>query len=398
MTALFDPRDPAVRTDPYPIYRRLRETDPVHWSHFGYWVLSRHADVDAVLRAPGVSSEFYRNEVWAERRGGLDSPLVSSVRRWMLMLDGPAHRRIRGVISKVFTRGAVERLQPRVAAEANRLLDAMGEGEIDLIDSLALPLPVTVTCELLGLPTDNRVQCRQWTEQISRVIDPSITPDDVAEMNRAETEFRSYVAGELDRRRSASQDDILSLLVHADVDGVRLTDEEIIANVLFLFVAGHETTVNLVGNGMLALLRHPAQLELLRSNPALIPGAIDEITRFDAPVQIVSRLLDEEVVLDDAVLPAGAKVMLLFGAAGRDPSRYAEPESLDVTRTGIKTLAFSGGPHYCLGAALGKMESAVVLGELLGRYSKIELTGDELVWRPNVSFRGLERLPLRLFR
>jgi cytochrome P450 len=397
MTALFDPRDPAVRTDPYPIYRRLRETDPVHRSHFGYWVLSRYADVDAVLRAPGVSSEFYRNQVWAERRGGLDSPLVSSVRSWMLMLDGPAHRRIRGVISKVFTRGAVEQLRPRVAAEANRLLDAMGEGETDLIDSLALPLPVTVTCELLGLPTDNQVQCRGWTEQISRVIDPSITPDDVTKMNRAETEFREYVTDELDRRRSAPQEDILSLLVHAEIDGVRLTDHEIIANVLFLFVAGHETTVNLVGNGMLALLRHPDQLQRLRENPKLIPDAIDEITRYDAPVQIVSRLLDEEVVLDDAVLPAGSKVMLLFGAASRDPERYTDPETLDVTRTGgTKTLAFSGGPHYCLGATLGKMETAVVLTELLRRYSKIDLTDDELVWRPNVSFRGLKQLPLRL--
>ncbi|MBA8930773.1 hypothetical protein BC739_008020 [Kutzneria viridogrisea] len=396
MTALFDPRDPAVRSDPYPIYRRLRETDPIHQSHFGYWVLSHYADVDAVLRAPGVSSEFYRNTTWAQRRGGVDSPLVRSVRNWMLMLDGPAHRRIRGVISRVFTRGAVERLQPRVAAEANRLLDAVGEGETDLIDSLALPLPVTVTCELLGLPTDNRDQCRHWTEQISRVIDPSITAEDTVAMNRAETEFREYVTGELDRRRSAPREDILSLLVHAEVDGVRLTDHEIIANVLFLFVAGHETTVNLVGNGLLALLRHPDQLQLLREDPELIPGAIDEITRYDAPVQIVSRLLDEEVVLDDAVLPAGAKVMLLFGAASRDPARYADPERLDVTRTGIKTLAFSGGPHYCLGAALGKMETAVVLAELLRRYSKIELTGEELGWRPNVSFRGLQRLPLRL--
>ncbi len=398
MTALFDPRDPAVRTDPYPVYRRLRETDPVHQSRFGYWILSRHADVDAVLRAHGVSSEFYRNEVWAQRRGGLDSPLVSSVRSWMLMLDGPAHRRIRGVISRVFTRAAVDRLRPRVAAEANRLLDAMGEGEVDLIDRLALPLPVTVTCELLGLPTDNREQFRQWTEQISRVIDPSITAEDVAEMNKAETEFREYVTAELDQRRSAPREDILSLLVHAEVDGVRLTDHEIIANVLFLFVAGHETTVNMVGNGMLALLRHPDELRRLREDPTLIPGAVDEIARFDAPVQIVSRLLDEPVTLDDITLPAGAKVMLLFGAASRDPLLYNDPDRLDVTRTGIKPLAFSGGPHYCLGAALGKMETAVVLAEFLGRYRKIELTGEDLVWRTNVSFRGLQRLPLRLNR
>jgi len=396
MNALFDPRDPAVRADPYPVYRRLREADPVHWSDFGYWILSRYADVEAVLRAPGVSSEFYRNEVWAQRRGGLDSPLVRSVRNWMLMLDGPPHRRIRGVLSTVFTRAAVEGLRPRVTAEANRLLDLLGEGETDLIESLALPLPVTVTCELLGLPTDNRVQCREWTEQISRVIDPSITPEDVAEMNRAETGFREYVTAELAGRRSAPRDDILSLLVHSEADGVRLTEPEIIANVLFLFVAGHETTVNLIGNGLLALLRHPGQLDLLRADPSLIPGAVDEITRYDPPVQIVSRLLEEPVTLADATLPAGAKAMLLLGAASRDPLRYPDPDRLDVTRTAVKTLAFSGGPHYCLGAALGKMETAVVLGELLRRYRKIELLDEELVWRPNVSFRGLRRFPVRL--
>ncbi|WP_326952516.1 cytochrome P450 [Amycolatopsis sp. NBC_01286] len=396
MTTLFDPRDPAVRTDPYPVYRRLRETDPVHRSDFGFWVLSRYADVDAVLRAPGVSSEFYRNPSWAQRRGGLDSPLVRSVRSWLLMLDGPAHRRIRGVIGKVFTRAAVDRLRPRVAAETNRLLDVAGEGRTDLIASLALPLPVTVTCDLLGLPTDDRDRFRRWTEQISRVIDPAITAADVAELNRAETEFRAYVTGELDRRRATPRDDILSLLAHTEVDGVRLTDHEIIANVLFLFVAGHETTVNLIGNGLLALLRHPEQLKLLREHPELIPGAIDEITRFDAPVQIASRLLDDQVVLDDVALPAGSKVMLLFGAACRDPERYADPEHLDVTRTGIKNLAFSGGPHYCLGAALGKMEAATVFRALLDRYRVIELTGEELCWRPNVSFRGLERLPLDL--
>ncbi|MGW3566484.1 cytochrome P450 [Streptomyces sp. NPDC000941] len=398
MTIIFDPRDPSVRTDPYPIYRRLRETDPLHQSHFGYWVLSRYADVDAVLRAPGASSEFYRDRTWANRRGGPDSPLVQSVRKWMLMLDGPAHRRIRGAISKVFTRASVERLRPRIAAETARLLDAVGEGKTDLIHRLALPLPVTVTCELLGLPGSDRDQCRRWTEQISRVIDPSITAEDAVEMNAAEVEFREYVAGHLKERRSAPRDDILSLLLHAEVDGGRLTEEEIIANVQFLFVAGHETTVNLIGNGLLALLRHPDQLRMLRDNPEIITDSIDEITRYDPPVQIVSRLLTEDVPLAEVTLPAGAKVMLLFGAAGRDPERYPDPDRLDLTRTGVKTLAFSGGPHYCIGAALGKLETSMVLTELLRRYSTIELTGDDLVWRPNVSFRGLRELPLHLVR
>ncbi|MFI1368651.1 cytochrome P450 [Streptomyces griseochromogenes] len=398
MTVVFDPRDPSVRTDPYPIYRRLREADPIHRSNFGYWVLSRYADVDAVLRAPEASSEFYRNTTWANRRGGPESPLVQSVQNWMLMLDGPAHRRIRSVISKVFTRASVERLRPRIAAETERLLDAVGEGDTDLIQSLALPLPVTVTCELLGLPTRDRDQCRRWTEHISRVIDPSITDEDAADMNAAEVEFREYVSGHIKERRATPREDILSLLVHADVDGERLTDAEIIANIQFLFVAGHETTVNLIGNGLLALLRHPEQLRILRENPELIANSVDEISRYDAPVQIVSRILGGSVELGDVTLPEGAKVMLLFGAAGRDPERYPDPDRLDVTRTGTKTLAFSGGPHYCLGAGLGKMETAIVLTELLRRYSKIELTGEDLVWRPNVSFRGLRELPLRLIR
>lgn len=396
MTVIFDPRDPSVRTDPYPIYRRLREADPVHRSNFGYWVLSRYADVDAVLRAPEASSEFYRNTTWANRRGGPESPLVQSVRNWMLMLDGPAHRRIRSVISKVFTRAAVERSRPRIAAETDRLLDAVGEGDTDLIQSLALPLPVTVTCELLGLPTQDRDQCRHWTEHISRVIDPSITDEDTADMNAAEVEFREYVSGHIAARRATPRDDILSLLVHADVDGDRLTDAEIIANIQFLFVAGHETTVNLIGNGLLALLRHPEQLRILRDHPKLIANSVDEISRYDPPVQIVSRILTGSVEIADATLPEGAKVMLLFGAAGRDPERYPDPDRLDVTRTGTKTPAFSGGPHYCLGAGLGKLETSIVLAELLRRYSKIELTTEDLVWRPNVSFRGLQALPLRL--
>lgn len=395
---IFDPRDPAVRADPYPIYRRLRETDPVHRSSFGYWILSRYADVDAVLRAPEASSEFYRNESWRGRRGGPDSPIMQSVQKWMLMLDGPAHRRIHGAISRVFTRAAVERIRPRIAAETDRLLDAMGEGEIELIRNLALPLPATVICELLGLATNDRDQCRAWTEQISRVIDPSITPDDTAGMNAAEVQFREYVAGQLEERRSEPREDILSLLLNTEAGGVRLTDHEIIANVLFLFVAGHETTVNLIGNGLLALLRHPDQLQMLRDDPELIPGAIDELVRYDPPVQIVSRILTGDVILEDVTLPKGAKVMLLLGAASRDPERYSEPERLDVTRTGFKTVAFSGGPHYCIGAALGKMEAATVLTKLLRRYSTIELTTEDLVWRPNVSFRGLHELPLRLVR
>jgi hypothetical protein len=392
----FDPRDPGLRSDPYPIYRRLRENEPVHQSDHGFTVLSRYADVEAVLRAPGVSSEFYRSETWADRRGGPDSAIVQSVQKWILMLDGPAHRRIRGVISKVFTRASVERLRPLIATEIDKLIAEMGEGRVDLIRGIALPLPVTVTCDLLGLPVHDRDACRQWTEHISRVIDPSITRRDAVDMNLAEQEFHAYVADQLAQRRAEPKNDLLTLLSDAVVDGVGLSDDEIIANVQFLFVAGHETTVNLIGNGVLALLRHPGELRKLRDDPGMIAGAVDELARYDAPVQIASRILTDNVPLEDVTLLEGSKVMLLLGAAGRDPDYYPHPDRIDVTRGGVKTLAFSGGPHYCLGAALGKMETSMVLAALLRRYSTIELACDDLVWRPNVSFRGVEELRLTL--
>jgi cytochrome P450 len=314
----------------------------------------------------------------------------------MLMLDGPAHRRIRNLVSRVFTRRAVEAIRPRIAAEIDRLLGSMGEGEVDLIDSLALPLPVTVTCELLGVPTTHRDRCRDWTEKISRLVDPSITPETAVAMNEAETQFREYVSEQIEQRRSNPRDDILSLLLTAEVDGDRLTDDEIIANVLFLFNAGHETTVNLIGNGMLALLRHPDQLRLLRERPEMIGEAMNEIARYDAPVQVAARMTTAEVPLGDTTLPKGAKIMLLFGGAGRDPERYPDPDRLDVTRADVKTLAFSGGPHYCIGAALGKLETSMVFTELFRRYTTIELSSENLVWRPNMNFRGLHDLPLKL--
>lgn len=394
---LYNPRDPNMRADPYPYYHRLRSVEPIHQTPFGYWVVSSYRATDALLRDPRVTSEFHRDAKWAEHRGGWDSPVVTDTRMWMLMLDGSAHRRIRGLVNPVFSAGALLRMRPRVEQLLTRFLDEMGTGEgIDMISSLALPLPVSVICGLVGLPFEDREQCRAWTEAIGHVVDPALDTATEQKMNKALVEFREYITGHLAARRRDPQDDILSRLAAAEVDGGRLTDDEIIANVLLTFNAGHETTVNLLGNGMLALLRHPDQMAALRADPGLIEEGINEIARYDAPVQLVARIALDDIKVDDTLIPAGSKIMLLLGAASRDPERYPDPDRLDLRRTDVKPLAFGAGPHYCIGAMLGKMEGRLVFTEMLRRYRRISLADETLVWRPHVNFRGLSRLPLNL--
>ncbi|MCG0283802.1 cytochrome P450 [Streptomyces sp. PSAA01] len=394
---LYNPRDPMLRSDPYPVYARLREKDPVHRSPFGFWVVSGYAEAAQLLRDSRLTSEFHRDAKWADHRGGWDSPVVSDTRLWMLMLDGGAHRRIRGLVNPVFSARAIQDMRPRIAAILDRVLDDLGSGEgIDLIDSLALPLPVTVICGLVGLPVEDREQCRRWTEAIGHVVDPSLDAVTQKLMNDSLVEFRTYIEEHLAKRRLDPQDDILSRLALAEVDGERLSDDEIVANVLLLFNAGHETTVNLVGNGTLALLRNPEQLRALREDPDLIEEGVDEFVRYDAPVQLVARMATADVEVGGKTIPAGAKLMILLGAANRDPRRYSDPDRLDMFRTDVKPLSFGGGPHYCIGAMLGKIEGRMVFRELLRRYRSITLSTDDLVWRPHVNFRGLSELRVDL--
>jgi cytochrome P450 len=301
-------------------------------------------------------------------------------------------------MGRVFNQRAVEHLRPRIAGVVEGLIDGVGAGEIDLVRDVALPLPLMVVGELLGIPHVDRDQCRAWTDCLSRVVDPVIPKAMRATMNQAMTEFSAYLAEQVRERRANPGSDLLSALVTMEGDDGRLTDEEIIANVLLLFSAGHETTVNLIGNGMLALLRHPDQLELLRRRPDLMGAAVEEMSRYDSPVQVAARLMAEDVTIGDTTIPAGAKVMMIYGAANRDPARYADPDRLDLRRTGVKGLAFGGGPHFCIGAPLARIEVAMVFASLLGRYRSIELATDEPSWRANFNLRGLNELPLRLSR
>lgn len=394
---LYNPRDPQMRDDLYAYYARLRDIEPVHRTPFGYWVVSSYRATDALLRDGRTTSEFHRDAKWAEHRGGFDSPVVSDTRKWMLMLDGAAHRRIRGLVNPVFSGVAMQRIRPQVEQLLGQILDGIDTGgTVDLISELALPLPVTVICRLVGLPVEDREQCRAWTEAIGHVVDPALDERTARLMTTALVEFRAYIAEHLALRRRDPRDDILTRLANAEVDGGRLTDDEIVANVLLLFNAGHETTVNLIGNGMLALLQNPDQIAALRAEPELIDEGINEIARYDAPVQLVARIALADIDLDGTLIPAGSKIMVLLGAASRDPERYPDPDRLDLRRKDVKPLAFGGGPHYCIGAMLGKLEGRLVFTELLRRYRRISLAEPELVWRPHINFRGLSRLPLQL--
>lgn len=395
--ALFNARDPLLREDPYPLYKRLRATEPVHRTPYGHWVVSGYDEVTSLIRKPQLSSEYPQDPKWSEQRGGRDSPIVEATRRWMLMRDGAAHRRLRGLANPVFTARAIREMGPRIASTVRTLVDEMGSGSgIDFIGSLASQVPVTVFCGLGGLPVEDRDLCRKWTDALGHVIDPAVDDTSRREMNDAAAEFGAYIAEHLAERRAEPGDDILSRLLLAEFDGEKLSDDEIIANVMMFFMGGHETTVNLIGNGMLGLLRHPDQLRALRADPGLIENGIDELLRYDPPIQLVARITTGDVDVGGTTIPAGSKVMILLGAASRDPLRYPDPDRLDLSRRDIHPPSFGGGPHYCIGALLAKTEAKLVFGELMRRYRDISLAGGDIVWRRQVNIRGLSELRLDL--
>ncbi len=394
---LFDLRDPALQDDRYGYYQRVRELEPVHQSPLGYWVLTRYEDCDTLLRSPGASTDYTDDPQWTRVRGGPDSPVVRSARRWMLTRSGGDHRRLRRMVSRALAPRAMARLKPRIRVMVNEMIDAMGEGEADLISGLALPLPVAVVCELVGIPLEDADQCRQWTNTIADVVDPLVTQRMRRQMNQAVPEFSGYIAARLDERRTEPRDDLLSTLLEPDANGDRLSDEDIAAQILVMFNAGHETSVNVIGNGMVSLLQHPEQLRRLRDDPELIAGSFDELSRYNSAVQIMARRTTAPVELRDATIPAGATVFIVLGAAHHDPEMYPDPERFDVTRTGTAPLIFGSGPHYCIAATLGRMEVVIAIEELLRRYSTIELASTELPWESHFNFLlGLRSLPLRL--
>ncbi len=390
-----DAMSPQFQEDPYPHYdayrgraQLLRVADTV-WFSFG------HADVAALLRHPMLSA----NEARATTEAGCEDPLRLS--RSLVFMDPPDHTRLRGLVARAFTPRLIAALRPRAEAIADELLDDVAArragGVVDLIRAFAYPLPVRVICSLLGVPEADEARFTAWSRALARSLDPTVlrSAEVDAIIIAAERDLAAYLEALLAFRRTAPGDDLLSGLLAVEADGDRISPQEVVNLALLLLVAGHETTVNLIGNGVLALLRAPDQLAMLRQRPDLVEGAVDELLRFDSPVQMTQRVATEALDLADARVRAGDEILLVLGAANRDPTAFAEPGRLDVTRDARRHVAFGGGIHHCLGAALARLEGQVALTGLLGRFSSLELGGPPLR-RPTFTLRGLESLPVVL--
>jgi cytochrome P450 len=394
MAALqFNPMDPDFIADPYPTYHRLRAEDPVHHSPLGFWVLTRYDDVVAALRDPRLAKEAIAGFVAA--RFGTSIPAIGQS---MLDRDPPDHTRLRGLVSKAFTPRVVEALRPHVRQIVDGLLDRVdGAGKMDLIEEFAYPLPVTVICEMLGVPVADHERFKGWSLDIARSLDALLVPPDsdvphrgVAARHALAEYFRALIA----ERRAVPRADLLSALIAAEEAGDTLTEQELLSTCILLLIAGHETTVNLLGNGTLALLRNPAELQRLRDHPGLVASAVEELLRYDGPVQRTARIPSEDVTIGGRTIPKGEMVMPFIGAADRDPAHFADPDRLDIARGDNRHIAFGWGIHFCLGAPLARIEGQIAIDALVQRFPKLALATDTPEYRQSLTLRGLASLPV----
>jgi cytochrome P450 len=396
---MFDPRDPAFLADPYPALRRLRETAPVWRAPFGRCFVTRYDDVALMLRDRRMGKDYTDPDALMRRFGptALLEPAVVELSHMMLMRDPPDHTRLRSLVTKAFTARRIEALRGRIAGIANDLLDrVIGQGGMDAIRDLAFPLPVLVICELLGIPEADRGRFVNGSASGAALLNP--TPPTRAELDAANAGTEAtgaYFEALFEQRRRVPGDDLISQLVQAEEAGDRLSTTELRANVTLLFAAGHETTVNLIGNGLLSLLRHPAQWQALRADPSLLPNAIEEVLRYECPVQSVARTVAEPMELGGVSLAKGEIVVALIGAANRDPSVFTDPDRMDIARPDLRPLSFGGGIHFCLGAQLARIEAEIVFGLLLQRLPGLRLAdAAKPQWRQSFTLRGLTTLPI----
>jgi len=385
-----NPVDPAVRADPHPFLRRLREIDPVNLTPVGFWRLTRFADVERLLKEVPTGVRMLDGtrpgELVMEGRGPA---------QFMLQQDPPNHTRLRRLVSQAFSPRAIERLRDHVQTIADRQVDRVVErGEMDVIADLALPVPSTVICEMMGVPLADRDRFTVWTAEATHLLASLVSSPEVIERGvAAGLALERYFEDLIAERRNRLGDDILSDLIRAEEAGDRLSAAELTSQSIGLLIAGFETTIGLIGNGVLALIRHPGELAKLRSDPGLIAGAVDECLRYDGPILLTVRVLREDTEFGGKRIPRDAMVWAMLAAANRDPERFADPDRFDISRTDQTTLGFGGGIHFCLGAHLARMEAQVAIGTLVRRLRDLELESDDLVWGRSL-FRVLDRLPV----
>ncbi|HEY6750398.1 MAG TPA: cytochrome P450 [Rubrobacteraceae bacterium] len=402
-TPQVDLFDPTFKANPYPTYAELRSEAPVYRAELpdgrGVWLVTRYDDVVAVLKDERFAKDW-RSAMTPEQLTQIPPipEVMKPLSENMLDKDPPDHERLRRLVSKAFTPRLIERMRPRVQEIADTLLDAVktkDKGGMDLIDDYAFPLPITVIAELLGVPVEDRNRFREWSDA---AVSGDTTQEYVEKILLPHMQaFIDYLRALFEEKRDNPKDDLISALVLAEEAGDRLSEDELLAMVFLLLVAGHETTVNLIGNGTLALLQNPDQLQKLRDDPSLIKPAIEELLRYDGPVETsTERFAREDVAIGDTVIPKGEMVMIVIAAADHDPERFPEPDALDIARADNRHLAFGKGIHHCLGAPLARMEGQIALGTLLRRMPDLRLKGspESLTWRPGMVLRGLKGLPV----
>jgi len=395
---LFNPLAPEFIRNPYPYYERMRRLDPMHVNAHGAFVASRHAEASLVLRDKRFGKDYVERSI---RRYGpkiMDEPVMRSMGHWMLQQDPPDHTRLRGLVVKAFTARRVEDMRPRIQHVVDETLDRIiPQGKMDLIEDFAFRLPVTIICDMLGIPEEHREAFYNGSRDGGRLLEPvPMTPEEIKQGNAGNAMAAMYFHQLFELRRKQPGDDLTTQLVQAEEDGQKLTNEELTANIILLFGAGHETTVNLIGNGLLALHRNPDQLALLQANPGLITNAIEEFLRYDSSVQMTGRVALEDIEdLGGKRIPKGESVLCLLGSANHDEAVYPDhPERLDIQRPNVRPLSFGGGIHFCLGAQLARIEAEIAISTLLRRLPDLRLDDAENPeWRPTFVLRGLKRLP-----
>jgi cytochrome P450 len=394
--SLYHLLDPEVLANPYPLFHQLRSEDPVHWDPFLHaWVVTRYADVITVFQRFLANRTPTPEQLEAMGLGAL-RPLAQLMVRQMLFLDPPAHGRVRGLASKAFTPRRVEVLREHIKDITARLLDAVQEsGRMDVIADLGRPLPAIVTAELLGLPTSDWQRLTAWSTDFAQVLGNfQHNPDRIPQILRTVDEMTTYFHEAVKESRANPGEGLISAMVEAEQDGDRLTEEEIVANVIITMVGGQETTTNLIGNGVLSLLRHSDQLERLRADYALIPSAVEELLRYESPSQHTARIAPEDVELGGKVIRKRQAVIAVMAAANRDPERFPDPDRLDLGRQDNRHVAFAWASHFCFGAPLARIEGQVALEAMLRRMPNLRLTPEPLLWRDNLGLRGLKALPV----
>ncbi|HEY9868847.1 MAG TPA: cytochrome P450 [Candidatus Obscuribacterales bacterium] len=402
-TKLIDPLHhvtPEFLQDPYPTMQRLRSEAPVFWSDKGkYWIITRYSDAHTILRDQSYEKGLSRM--------GQVNPLVNlippaselrkSTSHWMLTQNPPDHTRLRSLLNKAFTPAMVQQMRPDIQEIADRLIESVrGKRQVELVSEYAFVLPVTVIAAMLGVPAEDRDKFHKWSHALTEMLEPRMTLDlgRINRANEANKELIEYLRPLVQERRKNPRNDLISALVEAEEQGSKLTEDELLANCVLLLVAGHETTVNLIGNGVLALLRNPDQLELLKKEPDLIQSAVEEFLRYESPIQLVRRVAAYDMELGGQKIDKDDMLVVLLGACNRDPEVFPNPDKLDIRRSPNKHIAFSEGIHFCLGASLARLEGQIAISTLFKELPDIRLATEKLEFKQPFALRGLKEMPV----